>query len=150
LLYASDFASTNSDFYTNKERRELDGCLVLNMLAQQYLLKVSFVFLLSFQFVVCICTSNPLTVHVLYSSSQDGQQVFVSKRSFNDGVKNLVQLAQSDKLVLRSFQSQRPERILPSGFNKVIPRLGLKVNTSCAIQQMAPPMLSPPVWSSRP
>jgi hypothetical protein len=44
LLYASDFASTNSDFYTNKERRELYGCLVSNMLAQQYLLKVSFVF----------------------------------------------------------------------------------------------------------
>jgi hypothetical protein len=54
-------------------------------------------FLLSFRFVVCICTSNHLTVHVLYLSSQDGRQVFVSNRSFNDGVKNLVHLAQSDK-----------------------------------------------------
>jgi hypothetical protein len=42
LLYGTDFASTNSDFYTNKERRESYGCLVANMLAQQYIFKVSF------------------------------------------------------------------------------------------------------------
>jgi hypothetical protein len=42
LLYGSDFASTNSDFYTNKERRETYGCLVSNMLSQQYVFKVSF------------------------------------------------------------------------------------------------------------
>ena len=42
LLYASDFSSTNSDFYTNKERRELYGCIVANMLSQQYIFKVSF------------------------------------------------------------------------------------------------------------
>jgi hypothetical protein len=41
LLYGTDFASTNSDFYTNKERRESYGCLVANMLAQQYIFKVS-------------------------------------------------------------------------------------------------------------
>jgi hypothetical protein len=41
LLYGTDFVSTNSDFYTNKERRESFGCLVANMLAQQYLLDVS-------------------------------------------------------------------------------------------------------------
>jgi hypothetical protein len=37
LLYGTDFVSTNSDFYTNKERQELFGCLVANMLVQQYL-----------------------------------------------------------------------------------------------------------------
>jgi hypothetical protein len=42
LLYGSDFASTNSDFYTNKERRETYGCLVSNMWLQQYVFKVSF------------------------------------------------------------------------------------------------------------
>jgi hypothetical protein len=41
LLYGSDFVSTNSDFYTNKERRESYGCLVANMMAQQYLFDVS-------------------------------------------------------------------------------------------------------------
>jgi hypothetical protein len=41
LLYGTDFVSTNSDFYTNKERRESFGCLVSNMLAQQYHLEVS-------------------------------------------------------------------------------------------------------------
>jgi hypothetical protein len=41
LLYGSDFASTNSDFYTNKERCETYGCLVANMLSQQYVFKVS-------------------------------------------------------------------------------------------------------------
>jgi hypothetical protein len=40
LLYGTDFVSTNSDFYTNKERRESFGCLVGNMLAQQYVLEV--------------------------------------------------------------------------------------------------------------
>jgi hypothetical protein len=35
LLYGFDFVSTNSDFYTNKEWRELYGCLVANMTAQQ-------------------------------------------------------------------------------------------------------------------
>jgi hypothetical protein len=46
LLYGSDFASTNSDFYTNKERRETYGCLVANMLSQQYVFKVSCLFVL--------------------------------------------------------------------------------------------------------
>jgi hypothetical protein len=41
LLYGTDFASTNSDFYTNKERRESYGCIVANMLAQEYIFKVS-------------------------------------------------------------------------------------------------------------
>jgi hypothetical protein len=40
LLYGGNFASTNSDFYTNKERRESYGCLVANMLAQQYVFEV--------------------------------------------------------------------------------------------------------------
>jgi hypothetical protein len=40
-LYGSDFASTNSDFFTNKERRESFGCIIANMLAQQYNFKVS-------------------------------------------------------------------------------------------------------------
>jgi hypothetical protein len=40
LLYGTDFASTNSDFFANKERRESYGCLVANMLAQQYIFKV--------------------------------------------------------------------------------------------------------------
>jgi hypothetical protein len=39
LLYGKNFASTNSDFYTNSERRESFGCLVANMLAQRYVLK---------------------------------------------------------------------------------------------------------------
>lgn len=43
LLYGSDFSSTNSDFYTNKERRESYGCIVSNMLSQQYIFKVSFI-----------------------------------------------------------------------------------------------------------
>jgi hypothetical protein len=42
LLYGSDFISTNSDFYTNRERRESFGCLVANMLAQKYVLLVRF------------------------------------------------------------------------------------------------------------
>jgi hypothetical protein len=42
LLYGTDFVSTNSDFYTNKERCESFGCLVANMLAQQYVLDLSF------------------------------------------------------------------------------------------------------------
>jgi hypothetical protein len=42
LLYSSDFSLTNSDFYTNKEQRELYGCTVANMLLQQYIFKVSF------------------------------------------------------------------------------------------------------------
>jgi hypothetical protein len=41
LLYGVDFASTNSDFYTNKERRESFGCLVSNMLGQRYVMEVS-------------------------------------------------------------------------------------------------------------
>lgn len=41
-LYGADFVSTNSDFYTNKERRESYGCIIANMLAQQYVLNVSF------------------------------------------------------------------------------------------------------------
>jgi hypothetical protein len=41
LLYGTKFASTNSDFYTKKERRESYGCLVANMMAQQYIFKVS-------------------------------------------------------------------------------------------------------------
>jgi hypothetical protein len=40
LLYGGDFVSTNSDFYTNKERRESFGCLVSNMLAQRYVFEV--------------------------------------------------------------------------------------------------------------
>jgi hypothetical protein len=55
LLYGTDFASTNSDFYTNKERRESYGCLVANMLAQQYLFKVSCRSSLSFVVVVRRC-----------------------------------------------------------------------------------------------
>jgi hypothetical protein len=35
LLYSFDFVSTNSDFYTNKERGESYGCLVANMTAEQ-------------------------------------------------------------------------------------------------------------------
>ena len=45
ILYGGNFASSNSDFYTNKERQESYGCLVANMLAQQYILAVSFSFL---------------------------------------------------------------------------------------------------------
>jgi hypothetical protein len=48
LLYGSDFLSTNSDFYSNKERRESYGCIVANMLSQQYIFKVSFLLQLSF------------------------------------------------------------------------------------------------------
>jgi hypothetical protein len=40
VLYGSDFISTNSDFYTNKERRESFGCLVAYMLAQKYVFAV--------------------------------------------------------------------------------------------------------------
>jgi hypothetical protein len=40
LLYSFDFVSTNSDFYTNKERRESYGCLVANMTAQQHIFEV--------------------------------------------------------------------------------------------------------------
>ena len=36
LLYGSNFVSTNSDFYTNRERRESFGCLVSNMMGSQY------------------------------------------------------------------------------------------------------------------
>ena len=42
LSYGSKFVSTNSDFYTNSERRQSFGCIVSNMLAQRYVLKVSF------------------------------------------------------------------------------------------------------------
>ena len=40
ILYGSNFVSSNSDFYTNKERRESFGCLVANTLAQQYVFEV--------------------------------------------------------------------------------------------------------------
>jgi hypothetical protein len=36
LLYGNNFVSTNSDFYTNSERRQSFGCLVSNMLAKRY------------------------------------------------------------------------------------------------------------------
>jgi hypothetical protein len=41
LLYGTNFASTNSDFYTNRERREKFGALVSNMLATTYSFEVS-------------------------------------------------------------------------------------------------------------
>ena len=41
LQYTSNFCSTNSDFFTNKERRESYGCLVANMLSQRHVLTVS-------------------------------------------------------------------------------------------------------------
>jgi hypothetical protein len=40
ILYVFDFVSSNSDFYTNKERRELYGCLVANMTAQHHIFEV--------------------------------------------------------------------------------------------------------------
>jgi hypothetical protein len=40
LLYGANFASTNSDFFTNKERRESFGCLVGNMLSRRYIFEV--------------------------------------------------------------------------------------------------------------
>lgn len=36
LLYGSNFVSTNSDFFSNSERRESFGCIVSNMLGQRY------------------------------------------------------------------------------------------------------------------
>jgi hypothetical protein len=53
LLYGSNFASSNSDFYTNKERRESYGCLVANMLAQRYVLSVNL--LPTLVFASCFC-----------------------------------------------------------------------------------------------
>jgi hypothetical protein len=59
IQYGMKFASTNSDFYTNKERRESFGCLVANTLAQQYVFEVSrlsvFVLLYFFCSVTSIC-----------------------------------------------------------------------------------------------
>ncbi len=52
-LYGGDFASTNSDFYTNKERRESFGCLVGNLLAQRYHFQVRLV-------LVDCCWSTPV------------------------------------------------------------------------------------------
>ena len=46
LLYCSNFVSTNSDFYTNKERQETFRCLVANMLAQVYVFEVCLVILI--------------------------------------------------------------------------------------------------------
>lgn len=40
LLYGSNFVSTNSDFFTNSERRESFGCVVANMLGQRYYFEV--------------------------------------------------------------------------------------------------------------
>jgi hypothetical protein len=40
LLYGVDFVSTNSDFYTNRERRQSFGCIVSNMMAQPYIFNV--------------------------------------------------------------------------------------------------------------
>jgi hypothetical protein len=59
LWLGSNFASTNSDFYRNPERRESYGCIVATMAALQYNLK-------------------------------DGQKLFVSKQSLNEGVSNLL------------------------------------------------------------
>jgi hypothetical protein len=39
-LYGFDFVSSNSDFYTNKERRESCGCLVANITARQHIFEV--------------------------------------------------------------------------------------------------------------
>ena len=47
-LYGADFASTNSDFFTSKERRETFGCIVGNMLAQRYHFAVRLACVLSF------------------------------------------------------------------------------------------------------
>jgi hypothetical protein len=71
LLYRSDFASTKSDFYTNKERRETYGCLVLNMLLQQYVFKVGF--LCCFDLFGCV----HLTLSLLLSSSGAGRPTSV-------------------------------------------------------------------------
>jgi hypothetical protein len=67
LLYGLDFASANSDFYTNKERRETYGCLVSNMLLQQYVFKVSFLY--CFDLFGCV----HLTLSLLLSSSGAGR-----------------------------------------------------------------------------
>jgi hypothetical protein len=66
LLYGSNFASTNSDFYTNTERRESFGCLVANMLAPLYHFEVR-----NFSFVVPIAQITnvyltPTCKHVLF------------------------------------------------------------------------------------
>ena len=39
-VFGSSFACTNSDFYTNAERRETFGCIVSNMQAKQFVMKV--------------------------------------------------------------------------------------------------------------
>ena len=40
LVFGTNFACSNSDFYTNKERRDMFGCIVSNMQAKQYHLVV--------------------------------------------------------------------------------------------------------------
>lgn len=72
LLYGTDFVSTNSDFYTNKERRESYGCLVANMLAQQYVFN-------------------------------DGRRLFMSTRTYNEGGKKLVVMAEMEKRDLETI-----------------------------------------------
>jgi hypothetical protein len=68
LLYGTDFASTNSDFCTNKERRESYGCLVANMMAQEYIFKVSHRCLSHFRFATVshfVCSVYALCLCVL-------------------------------------------------------------------------------------
>jgi hypothetical protein len=110
-------------------------------------------------FLVSVCTilhtTNPLTVHLLYLSYlQDGRQAFVSNRSLNDGVKNLVQLSQSDKsdletvIAFQKFPEAKTGKNIAKWLRQSHSKAGLK--GEYIIQLTAPPMLSPPVWSSRP
>jgi hypothetical protein len=69
LLYGTDFASTNSDFYTNKERRETYGCLVANILSQQYVFKVS-------PGIVCWCSSKRFLTHTVCDYSYSSTTIF--------------------------------------------------------------------------
>jgi hypothetical protein len=96
LLHRTDFASTNGDLYTNKERLETYGCLVLNMLLQQYVIKVSFICC----FVLFGCVH--LTLSLLLSSSGAGRSTSVCQQLYNEGAKNLVVLEVSEKTDLET------------------------------------------------
>jgi hypothetical protein len=110
------------DFYTNKERCETYGCLVSNMLSQQYVFKVSFLCC----FVLFRCVHLTLSLSLLSSGAGQLTSVYVSNRSYNEGAKNLVVLEASEKtnletvIAFQKFSDSKTGKNIAIGFFPVI------------------------------
>jgi hypothetical protein len=78
VLLEKDFCCSNSDFYTNPERRETFGCIVSNMQACRYHLKVSHILLIPFN------AKFLSQLWFLVFFTQDGRQMFLSSASIRE------------------------------------------------------------------